>query len=229
MEPEIFHEFLSYLYTDAIQCPKSLLPELMKCAGNSLETLTNYDSNTISKLVLNLTPLTFFFPEKYQVLRLKKMCLDLTSKFSVDVPESTFSSDMKQAINNQLLSDITFVVQGEKFLCHKAILCQVKQRYYFLDLNILNSDSNNFLQHEYFRAMFSNHFQMKESTQREIHMDSVSPLVFNVILDYVYTFKFQSGLAPDLLVEVFQETNLFLIEGTGIISIIFLTSENQIL
>jgi hypothetical protein len=113
VEPPVFQEFLAYLYTDHVDCDKALLPKLATCA------------------------------EKFKVTRLKKLCLDMTTTINVDVPDSTFQSDMKQAINNQETGDVTFIVQGTPFFCHKAILSQVNvhqgNNTFSMDTSVLSS------------------------------------------------------------------------------------------
>jgi hypothetical protein len=51
--------------------------------------------------------------EKFNLLRLKKMCMDEMSTTHVDVPESTFALEMRKAVNSAYLSDVTFLVEGK--------------------------------------------------------------------------------------------------------------------
>lgn len=106
----------------------------------------------------------------------------------IKIPKSTFISDMEKAINNPEYSDIIFLIEKQSIYCHKSILCQ----------------------HEYFRGMFINN--LKESQQKKIEMNVVPYDIFRLILDYIYTFQIKET-NPDFIVELFQATDLFLIEG----------------
>lgn len=157
IEHQVFLAFLTYLYTDSLQCEKSLIPKLVQCA------------------------------ERFKVIRLKKLCQDVTSRYHVDVPESTFSQEMRQAINNPQFSDVTFIVDSNPFHCHKILL----------------------IEHDYFRAMFSQN--LKESHQKEIPMQ-ISSDVFSVLIHYTYTWEIKK-VPEDILFEVFLATDQFMVSG----------------
>ena len=72
---------------------------------------------------------------------------------SYDIPPSTLTSDMQSLVNNELLSDVTFVVSGQTIYAHKMML----------------------IRSPYFRAMFTG--SMMESNQSEIHIEEVRILV----------------------------------------------------
>lgn len=72
---------------------------------------------------------------------------------SYDIPPSTLTSDMQSLVNNELLSDVTFVVSGQTIYAHKMML----------------------IRSPYFRAMFTG--SMMESNQSEIHIEEVRILM----------------------------------------------------
>ncbi|CAN0329150.1 unnamed protein product, partial [Phaeothamnion confervicola] len=89
-------------------------------------------------------------------------------KFSVDmmhceIPKSTLVPDLREFVNNPLLSDITFVVEGIKVYAHK-ILC---------------------MRCTFFRAMLTG--EMKESRAREVVLEDVRHPIFLALLEHLYT------------------------------------------
>jgi len=160
MEHSVFLNFVHYLYTDTIppNTDKASIQKLVKCA------------------------------ERYDILRLKKLCLDLTTTIDIAIPPSTFKAEMKKAINNEEFSDVVFIVEGKAFFGHKAILSQ----------------------HEYFRTMFS--AKLRESHQKEIPMLGINYEVFDVVMSFTYTWEMED-IPPDFVAEVLQATDQFLIEG----------------
>jgi len=160
MEFSVFLCFVHYLYTDTVppNSEKSTLQKLVKCA------------------------------ERYDILRLKKLCLDLTTTIDIAIPPSTFKEEMKKAVNNPEFSDVVFLVDGKPFYGHKTILSS----------------------HEYFRTMFS--AKLRESHQKEIPMLGINYEVFKVVLYFTYTWE-MDDIPPDFVAEVLQATDQFLIEG----------------
>ena len=117
------------------------------------------------------------------------MCLDLTTTINITIiPDSTFRSDMSKALIDLEFSDVTFLVEGKSIYGHRAILSQ----------------------QEYFRVMFSGN--LRKSTQKEISINGIGHEVFEVIMHYAYTWEMKET-APDLVGEVLQATDLFMIEG----------------
>jgi len=155
----VFVAYLFYLYTDQVQCDKTALPKLMKCA------------------------------KKFNNVRLKKMCLDMTTTADVAVPPSTFKTDMKVAINNLEFSDLTFMLESKPIHGHRIILAQ----------------------HEYFKAMFN--AKLIESQQKQISILGISHEVFQMLINYSYTFEMEDDISPDLVIELLAATDQFMIEG----------------
>lgn len=70
MEYAVFLAFIQYLYTDAVTSnDKNLIQKLSKCA------------------------------ERYENVRLKKICIDLTTNIDVTIPPSTFKEDLSKVRN----------------------------------------------------------------------------------------------------------------------------------
>jgi len=79
------------------------------------------------------------------------------------VPQSTLVKDLKQYVNNQMLSDVTFIVEGIPIYAHK-ILC---------------------LRCPYFRNMLTGEYM--ESKASEIVIEDVGYQVFLLLLEYLYS------------------------------------------
>jgi len=82
---------------------------------------------------------------------------------SYEVPSSTLLSDLHSFINNEALSDITFIIEGQPIHAHKMML----------------------VRSPYFRAMFSG--TMIESQQSEIRIEEIPPHIFLLVIEYLYT------------------------------------------
>ncbi|PRP81625.1 serine/threonine-protein phosphatase 6 regulatory ankyrin repeat subunit A-like protein [Planoprotostelium fungivorum] len=129
--------------------------------------------------------------DTYSLLRLKKLCVDATTNIPVIVPESTFNKDMQVGVDNREFSDVTFQVEGKHIHCHRAIL----------------------MQHEYFRALLGGgNSRLREAEQSEITISEVSYEVFKALIHYCYTWDV-IGLEADYVIELFQQANLFLLDG----------------
>ena len=79
------------------------------------------------------------------------------------IPQSTLVNDLKLYVNNQLLSDITFIVESKPIKAHK-ILC---------------------LRCPYFRNMLTGEYM--ESRANEIVIEDVGYEVFLILLEYLYS------------------------------------------
>ena len=80
-----------------------------------------------------------------------------------DIPASSLVTDLKQLVNSELLSDVTFVVEGQEVPAHK-VLC---------------------LRCPYFRALFTG--DMRESLMDRIAINDVRKDIFLRLLEYLYT------------------------------------------
>ncbi|KAJ8544635.1 hypothetical protein ON010_g11632 [Phytophthora cinnamomi] len=88
------------------------------------------------------------------------------SKISEDlVPdeEGTAIAHLRSLVNNQLMSDVTFIVEGAPVFGHKSLCVRCN----------------------YFKAMFTG--EMLESTAAEVEISDVSRTTFLSLLEYVYT------------------------------------------
>lgn len=82
---------------------------------------------------------------------------------SFDVPPSTLISDFRLLVDNDTLSDVTFIVEGRSVYAHKLMLMRCS----------------------YFEALFLG--QMREAQMSTIHIDEVRYEIFLSILEYLYT------------------------------------------
>lgn len=104
---------------------------------------------------------------------------------SFEVPESTIISDFRALLNDETLSDITFIVEGHPVFAHKLML----------------------LRSSYFRALFLG--AMMESTQSTIPIEQVSCPIFLNVLEYLYTDNIEIPLESAM--ELFQAADRFCI------------------
>jgi len=100
-----------------------------------------------------------------------------------DIPEGTLVADLKEFVDQEELSDVTFIVEGQPVHAHK-IMC---------------------LRCEYFKAMFTG--DMKESREREIVLRDVRRPIFLALLEYLYTDDVQVDL--DVAMELLQAADQF--------------------
>jgi leucine-zipper-like transcriptional regulator 1 len=104
---------------------------------------------------------------------------------SFEVPPSTILSEFHAMVDDETLSDITFVVEGTPVYSHKIMLMRCS----------------------YFRALFLG--EMKESKLSTIRIEQVSHPIFLQILEYLYTdhlrIPFESAM------ELFEAADLFCI------------------
>ncbi|KAL4170837.1 hypothetical protein KRP22_008940 [Phytophthora ramorum] len=88
------------------------------------------------------------------------------SKARIDLEpdeEGSAIAHLRSLVNNQLLSDVTFIVEGSPIFGHKSLCVRCN----------------------YFKAMFTG--EMMESTAREIEVSDVSRATFLSLLEFVYT------------------------------------------
>jgi len=99
-------------------------------------------------------------------------------KFGCEVPQSTLVGDLREFVNSELLSDITFLVEGRPVYAHK-VLC---------------------MRCTYFRALLTG--EMMESRANEIPLPDVTYDVFLSLLEYLYTDEVMVDLENAM--ELFQ-------------------------
>ena len=104
---------------------------------------------------------------------------------SCEVPPSTIISDFRAMVNDDTLSDVTFVVEEQEVYAHKFMLMRCS----------------------YFRALFLG--QMRESQLATIRMEQVSHHVFLSVLEYLYTDEVH--IPFDSAMELFEAADLFMI------------------
>ncbi|KAI1894071.1 hypothetical protein AGOR_G00130210 [Albula goreensis] len=89
---------------------------------------------------------------------------------------------LKQLLDAQLLCDVTLLVEGKKFMCHRVLLAAVSP---------------------YFRAMFTS--PLVESRLTEIRLEEVTPSVMETVIQFVYTGE--AGLSLDTAEDLFVAAN----------------------
>jgi len=110
----------------------------------------------------------------------------LATEVKIDIPSSSLVSDLRGFLNDQKLSDVTFVVEGKPVYAHK-LLC---------------------VRCSYFRAMFEG--QMREAQQKTVTINSVSHRTFLALLEYLYTDEIEISL--DLAMDLFVAADQFGVE-----------------
>mmetsp|Transcript_31762 Transcript_31762/g.90585 ORF Transcript_31762/g.90585 Transcript_31762/m.90585 type:complete len:512 (-) Transcript_31762:53-1588(-) len=110
----------------------------------------------------------------------------LATEVSIDIPSSSLVSDLRGFVNEQKLSDVTFVVEGKPVHAHK-LLC---------------------MRCSFFRAMFEG--QMREARQTSIPIPGVSHRVFLALLEYLYTDEVDINL--DIAMDLFVAADQFGVE-----------------
>ncbi|KUF96060.1 Lysosomal beta glucosidase [Phytophthora nicotianae] len=113
-----------------------------------------------------------------------------TSKTQEDLEpdeEGSAIAHLRSLVNNQLMSDVTFIVEGEPIFGHKSLCVRCN----------------------YFKAMFTG--EMKESTAGEVEISDVSRATFLSLLEYVYTDRL--AVADDDVKELFVAADRYGIES----------------
>jgi len=110
----------------------------------------------------------------------------LATEVNVDIPSSSLVSDLRGLLNEQKLSDVTFIVEGKPVHAHK-LLC---------------------VRCSYFRAMFEG--QMREAQQKTVTINNVSHRVFLALLEYLYTDEIEISL--DIAMDLFVAADQFGVE-----------------
>ena len=102
-----------------------------------------------------------------------------------EVPPSTINAELRSMVNNPMLSDVTFVVEGREIHAHKLLLIRC----------------------EYFQSLFLG--SMMESTLSQIPIEQVRYSVFLSLLEYLYTDHVRIPLSSAM--ELFEAADLFMI------------------
>ncbi|KAM6959239.1 kelch-like protein 40a [Aplochiton taeniatus] len=89
---------------------------------------------------------------------------------------------LKQLLDAQQLCDVTLLVEGKRFMCHRVLLAAVSP---------------------YFRAMFTS--PLVESRLTEIRLEEVTPSVMETVIQFVYTGE--AGLCLDTAEDLFVAAN----------------------
>ncbi|XP_003968809.2 kelch-like protein 12 [Takifugu rubripes] len=89
---------------------------------------------------------------------------------------------LKQLLDAQQLCDVTLLVEGKKFMCHRVLLAAASP---------------------YFRAMFTS--PLVESRLNEIRLEEVRPTVMDAVIQFVYTGE--AGLSLDTAEDIFVAAN----------------------
>ena len=103
-----------------------------------------------------------------------------------DIPASSLITDLRQLVDSETLSDVTFLVDGLPVRAHK-VLC---------------------MRCSYFRALLTG--EMIESRASEIAINDVRHPIFLALLEYLYTDNVD--IALDIAMELFQAADQFGVE-----------------
>mmetsp|Transcript_69935 Transcript_69935/g.177496 ORF Transcript_69935/g.177496 Transcript_69935/m.177496 type:complete len:522 (+) Transcript_69935:109-1674(+) len=112
--------------------------------------------------------------------------LTLGSEVRIDIPSGSLVGDLRGLLNEQRLSDVTFIVEGKPVYAHK-LLC---------------------IRCSYFRAMFEG--QMREAQEKTITIPQVSHKAFLALLEYLYTDEVE--IPVDIAMELFVASDQFGVE-----------------
>lgn len=106
-----------------------------------------------------------------------------------DFPDDTttplgdyITQGLKQLLDAQQLCDVTLLVEGKKFMCHRVLLAAVSP---------------------YFRAMFTS--PLVESRLTEIRLEEETPSVMETVIQFVYTGE--AGLSLETAEDLFVAAN----------------------
>jgi leucine-zipper-like transcriptional regulator 1 len=105
---------------------------------------------------------------------------------SFEIPPSVLINDLRSFVNDEKLSDITFIVEDEPIYAHKLMLMRCS----------------------YFQALFSGH--MRESNMDTIRIEQIRYPIFLGILEYLYTDQL-SSMPFHAAMEYFEAADLFCI------------------
>ena len=110
---------------------------------------------------------------------------------SATIPtSSTFMNDIKSLWNDTESSDVTFVVNGQEFPAHKAILAA---------------------RCTYFRAMFFG--DMRESTGHRVEIQDICPRIFGNLLEFMYTDENSQDMTDEDVMAVLMESDKYQLDG----------------
>jgi len=104
---------------------------------------------------------------------------------SFEVPPSTIISDLSRLVNDDTLSDVTFIVEDKPVYAHKLML----------------------MRSSYFQALFLG--EMKESRLSTVKIEQVRHSIFLAVLEYLYTDQVRIPL--DSAMDLFEAADLFCI------------------
>jgi hypothetical protein len=104
---------------------------------------------------------------------------------SFEVPPSTIVADFRAMVDEETLSDVTFIVEGTPVYAHKLMLMRCS----------------------YFHALFLG--QMRESKMSTIRIEQVSHSIFLQILEYLYSDQLK--IPFESAMELFEAADLFCI------------------
>jgi hypothetical protein len=104
---------------------------------------------------------------------------------SFEVPSSTLVSEFRAMVDDETLSDVTFLVEGTPVYAHKLMLMRCS----------------------YFRALFLG--EMMESRMPTVRIEQVSHPIFLQILEYLYTDQLR--IPFESAMELFEAADLFCI------------------
>lgn len=113
--------------------------------------------------------------------------IDPIANVRTNVLASTYMNDFRQLMGNEEFSDVTFVVEGQRVRCHRAILAA---------------------RSDHFRAMFTS--GMRESREHEIVLEHTRLPVFIALLEYIYADTV--AVSAEMAMELFAAADLYTLD-----------------
>eukprot|EP00252_Welwitschia_mirabilis_P019885 TRINITY_DN4718_c0_g1_i2.p1 TRINITY_DN4718_c0_g1~~TRINITY_DN4718_c0_g1_i2.p1 ORF type:complete len:262 (+),score=45.97 TRINITY_DN4718_c0_g1_i2:115-900(+) len=144
------------------------------------------DNNGLDILLGLLDPSTTLKHQHYSAVALHTLAKRATADCPIDaaLPPPTPQVYLgEKYVNSNILSDVTFLVEGRRFYAHRIAL-------------LASSDA--------FRAMFDGGYREKDAS--DIEIPNISWEVFELMMRYIYTgtVDIPAGLAQDLLMAADQ-------------------------
>jgi len=108
----------------------------------------------------------------------------------VTLPPSTLNKDLHSLVNNEMYHDVVFMLEGKPLYAWRGILC---------------------CRSDYFRAMFEQQTNWKESSARTIEMKHVQYRTFLAVIVYIYTGDIMEPITVEDTLLLLSAANKFIL------------------